>query len=251
MVEFKPYTYILYHKPTGFYYYGSSYANSKRKIAHPSQLWNTYFTSSIKVKNLIEDYGVDSFEFEIRKIFTNSIKCRLWEIKVISRLKILHRKNFLNQRNPGGVHTLIHRKNFRPWNYGLSANKDIRCRNKMKGINNRYTEDHKKNLAYKSSSEYKSIESRIKHSNTISGIGNPAYNKIWINDGVVEKRILESDFINFNNFKRGKLKRIYINNGNIEKLILPKDLDIWVNNGFTLGQKNRLRDKSGKFITIT
>ena len=55
-----PFTYLLYCKPTGQYYYGSRYSNN----SHPSQLWKTYFTSSKTVKKLIEQDGINSFIIE-------------------------------------------------------------------------------------------------------------------------------------------------------------------------------------------
>lgn len=47
------YTYYLYHTPTNKHYYGARYA----KNAHVGDLWNTYFTSSKRIHNLIEEYS--------------------------------------------------------------------------------------------------------------------------------------------------------------------------------------------------
>ena len=62
----KPYTYLIKHKPTGKVYYGFRSANTQEPH---KDLWNTYFTSSPKVKQLIEETGKESFDVEIRKIF--------------------------------------------------------------------------------------------------------------------------------------------------------------------------------------
>ena len=56
----KPYYYVIRHKPSGKLYAGSQYG----KNSDPSNLWETYFTSSKLVKELIEKDGVDSFEIE-------------------------------------------------------------------------------------------------------------------------------------------------------------------------------------------
>lgn len=88
-----PYTYLLKHIPTNKLYYGVRYA----KDCDPSEFWITYKTSSKYVKNLIEQYGSDSFIFEIRKTFDNDIKAREWESKVLKRLDVVNRKDFINQ----------------------------------------------------------------------------------------------------------------------------------------------------------
>ena len=63
-----PYTYFLYHNPTGFKYYGVKFS----KRANPELFWvpGGYYSSSVKVKELIEQYGADSFRAEVRKKFT-------------------------------------------------------------------------------------------------------------------------------------------------------------------------------------
>lgn len=89
------YTYYIYHKPTQQHYYGARWAKS----ADPSDLWSTYFTSSSSVKLLIEQYGVDSFEVEVRKVFSTGIEARMWEHKVLKRLRAWKRANWLNKSN--------------------------------------------------------------------------------------------------------------------------------------------------------
>jgi hypothetical protein len=92
-----PFTYYLYHKPTGLKYYGVKF----QKGCDPSVLWSTYFTSSSKVKSLINKYGADSFDVAIRKVFDNPKKALLWEHKVLSRLNAAARSDWLNRHNGG------------------------------------------------------------------------------------------------------------------------------------------------------
>lgn len=94
-----PFTYYLYHKPTGKKYYGVRTANG----CHPNDLWNTYFSSSVLVKELIEVYGKDSFDVEIRKIFENKRDALLWERHVLIRLQASRSDTWLNQNNGGGA----------------------------------------------------------------------------------------------------------------------------------------------------
>ncbi len=88
-----PYTYYLRNKITNEKYYGVRYA----KNCDPSELWATYFSSSKIVAGRIASYGKDSFEFEVRKVFATAQQARNWEERVLRRLDILHRTDWLNQ----------------------------------------------------------------------------------------------------------------------------------------------------------
>ena len=88
-----PFTYLVKHIPTNKYYYGVRF----RKKCHPYDLWTKYFTSSKKVKGLIRRYGKKSFQFEIRKTFKTAQQAMAWEFKVLRRMKVVYRKDFLNQ----------------------------------------------------------------------------------------------------------------------------------------------------------
>ena len=80
------YTYLLKHIPTNTFYYGVRFAEGCR----PDEFWKTYFTSSRKkIPVLREQYGDDSFEFEIRKTFTDRKKAVDWESKVLRRMGVL------------------------------------------------------------------------------------------------------------------------------------------------------------------
>jgi hypothetical protein len=92
-----PYTYLLKCKATGELYYGVKYA----KNCNPDQFWKTYFTSSEYVKQLIHKYGINQFEFQIRKTFECESKARAWERKVIKRMNIANRREFINRSCPG------------------------------------------------------------------------------------------------------------------------------------------------------
>jgi len=87
-----PFTYLVKHIPTNKYYYGVKF----KKGCHPNDLWTKYFTSSKKVKGLIRKYGKKSFQFEIRKTFKTQKQAREWEHKVLRRLKVIYRDDFLN-----------------------------------------------------------------------------------------------------------------------------------------------------------
>jgi len=56
------------------------------KNCHPSTLWNTYFTSSKEILQLVKSDGPESFSYEIRKTFKNSETARAWESRVITKI---------------------------------------------------------------------------------------------------------------------------------------------------------------------
>jgi len=64
-----PYTYLLKHIPTNKYYYGVRFRR----------------------------YGKKSFIFEIRKTFKTKQDAINWENKVLRRMKVVQREDFLNQ----------------------------------------------------------------------------------------------------------------------------------------------------------
>lgn len=78
-----PYTYFIKHKETGYFYYGVKYS----KNADPNLFWVNYFTSSKSVKKLIEIYGKDSFDIQIRRTFKDVYNAKKWEDKVISKIR--------------------------------------------------------------------------------------------------------------------------------------------------------------------
>jgi len=87
-----PYTYLLKHIPTGKFYYGCRFAEG----CNPADFWKDYKTSSKYVKQLIEQYGADSFVFDIRKTFDDKQSARNWETKVLKKLNVVSREDFLN-----------------------------------------------------------------------------------------------------------------------------------------------------------
>jgi Putative endonuclease segE, GIY-YIG domain/NUMOD3 motif len=92
-----PFSYYLFHRPTQTHYYGIKY----QKGCRPEDLWTTYFTSSSKVKSLINEYGLDSFDVKIRRTFTTGKEALLWEHKVLTRLDAANRPDWLNRHNGG------------------------------------------------------------------------------------------------------------------------------------------------------
>jgi len=87
-----PYTYLIGWKKECVWYYGVRYA----KNCHPEELLKTYFTSSRYVKEKISHYGIPDY-CEVRKVFNDSESAREWEHKVLKRMNVIHREDFLNE----------------------------------------------------------------------------------------------------------------------------------------------------------
>jgi len=96
----KPYTYLIKHRPSGKVYYGVRSANKEDPY---KDLWNIYFTSSPKVKQLIEETGVDSFDVEVRKVFETKEAAIKWETRVLRRCNVLHNDKWINQNVAGYI----------------------------------------------------------------------------------------------------------------------------------------------------
>lgn len=88
-----PFTYYLQHIPTGKKYYGVRYARG----CHPDDLWRTYFTTSDIVHQMIKEYGKESFRYSIRRIFQDSKKALKWEQRVLRRLRVSKRDDWINR----------------------------------------------------------------------------------------------------------------------------------------------------------
>ena len=86
------YTYLIGWSNLDKWYYGVRYA----KLCHPTELWNSYFTSSKHVKSFREEYGEPDV-IEVRKEFSDANKARNWETKVLKKLKVVNNENFLNK----------------------------------------------------------------------------------------------------------------------------------------------------------
>jgi hypothetical protein len=137
MSIYQPYTYFIYHRPTGLKYYGCRYTNQLKTKANPDDFWVTYFTSSKKVHKLIEEYGKDSFDVEVRKVFNDSVSTLAHEQRVLTSFDAANDPTWLNSTNGfgkitrHGVMSEAHRKKIGDANRGRKTGampEDIRAR---------------------------------------------------------------------------------------------------------------------------
>jgi hypothetical protein len=142
MTIYKPYTYLIHHIPTNTFYYGVRWENVRLKRTPEEDFWIYYFTRSKKVKQLIAEYGKESFEFEIRKKFNSIEQAKNWETKVLTRMKVLDKPDiWLNRTNNVAIFNEVHPRGTLgkklPFNKGASEN------NKLIKIGNQYTKGTK------------------------------------------------------------------------------------------------------------
>lgn len=88
------YTYLIGWSNFDKYYYGVRFA----KGCNPSELMNTYFTSSKYVKRFIKENGIPDI-IQIRRTFDNVNNARKWETKVLVKLDVMNDDRFLNRTN--------------------------------------------------------------------------------------------------------------------------------------------------------
>lgn len=91
-----PYTYLIGWSSQNKFYYGARWA----KDCSPSDLWNTYFTSSKHVKAFRKENGEPDI-IQVRKIFEDVNKCKIHERKVLQKLNVLSSNKWLNKNING------------------------------------------------------------------------------------------------------------------------------------------------------
>jgi hypothetical protein len=168
------YTYLIGWSKEKKYYYGCQY----KKGCKPEDLWTIYFTSSKEVAKCREMFGEPDI-IQIRKIFgDNVLATRLWEMKVIRRIKAAKRKDFLNLRNPGGLtEKWITGEGRIPWNKGKIGVQQ----NKFKGITGRYTEEQLIKIS-------NNTKAAMENMDTSKCANDAAENTRWMNKNGKHKR---------------------------------------------------------------
>lgn len=114
------YTYLIKFKPANKFYYGVRFKNIKLNLAPEDDLMIRYTTSSENINNLIAEYGIDSFEWSVRKKFNTPEKAIAWEEKVLRRSKVLERQDTWLNGNIAGykITTEAGRKKIRETHMG-------------------------------------------------------------------------------------------------------------------------------------
>ena len=107
------YTYLIGWSKLNKFYYGVRFA----KNCKPEELWKTYKTSSKYVKAFANKNG-DPDIIQVRKLFNNVEKARLWEHKVLKRMNVIRNDKFINKTDNKSIDPSCALKGIFHPNYG-------------------------------------------------------------------------------------------------------------------------------------
>ena len=170
------YTYLIGWTKHNKWYYGIRYAEG----CDISDLWSTYFTSSTKMVPLMRTLYGEPDIIQIRRTFDCVDKAREWEYKVLRRMKVVKKFDWLNKSN-GLIPPVMKGENHPRYGKSLSifskrkiskANKNNQYR-----LGQKHSIQSKKLIGEKSKLKYFSDEYRNKLSKSKKGKKNPFYGK--------------------------------------------------------------------------
>jgi len=128
----QPFTYLVGWSEHKTFYYGVRF-----KIGcGPSDLWTSYFTSSKYVKDFRFKFGEPDI-IQIRKVFESIDEARNWEHKVLRRIKVATRQDFLNKTD----------NKCWPDNRGLKRSEEFKKHLSRLFKGKKLTEEHKRKIA--------------------------------------------------------------------------------------------------------
>lgn len=226
------FTYLIKCIPTNQFYYGVCY----KKGTDSSRLWTTYFTSSKHVHKLIEKYGLDSFEVQIRRIFETAEAARIWEFKVLKKMNVVKDSKWLNQTD---------HRSFTPRFGDDNPAKDPKVIEKMLRTN----EVRSIEAGFESFASRISQMNPAKDPKVAKKIGDWKRGKIWISNPEtnLDMMINPNDLGSYldQGFVKGRIKgrmlgihskRIYMNNGIITKAVKSEETFELLENGWNYGR---------------
>lgn len=131
MTIYQPYTYLIGWTTQNKWYYGVRYAKKSKCLyetgCHPDELWITYFTSSKVVEDFISEHG-DPDVIQIRKTFSDEDSAIKWEEKVLQRMDVIHKVEWLNESNRDSIRTThVKNKGKMFWNNGITTIRSPEC----------------------------------------------------------------------------------------------------------------------------
>lgn len=155
VMGYTPFTYLIGWSKLDRWYYGSRTARIGNCLyesgCHPDDLWKTYYTSSIHVKEFRQKFGEPDV-IQIRKTFQSADECLKWEYRIIKRLKLANDARWLNRGDGfGGYNTskpksAKHREKLSAWQTGLKRGK---CSEKTRKLISERTRGLKRSEATK------------------------------------------------------------------------------------------------------
>ena len=161
----KPYTYLLKFKPTGQLYYGSRIKNVKLGLTPEEDFMKKYLTSSKKINRLVEEFGVDTFEWTIRTHDTEQ-QATSWETRFLKKCKVLDYPDVWFNRNIAGHILATEESNKKISEYHTGKPKSEEHKQKIRESRLNYLKDNPVIVT---------DETKQKISNAMLGENNPRY----------------------------------------------------------------------------
>lgn len=146
------YTYLIGWSKFNKFYYGVRFSKNCR----PEDLWVSYFTSSKHVKFFTEEHGNPDI-IQIRKVFQDNVKARLWEEKVLNKMNVLKDDRWLNRTN------------------NKSIDPECAIKGTLSHIGKKRSEKTKKLISLSKIGKKDSLETKMKKSAARIGSKNPAH----------------------------------------------------------------------------
>ena len=161
-----PFTYIIGWSQHRQFYYGCKYAQG----CHPSDLWESYFTSSKYVEKFRKEYGEPDI-IKIHRTFLDKDSCVAFENHYLTKINAKDHPLFLNESNGGkdfnGSGADWTEKSYKQVKktcikkYGVdnpSKNEEIKIKKKETSLNNYGTENPTQSLIVKEKIKETNIE---------------------------------------------------------------------------------------------
>jgi len=161
-MQYIPYTYLIGWSKLNKYYYGCEYGNIV-KVANPSNLWTSYFTSSKIVQKYRMKYGEPDI-IQIRKTFCCAKSTKTWEETVLRKMKVLTNDMFLNE-NISGLEFGLTSKRFS----GRKHTKKSNEKNRQSQLGRKHSNETKRKISEGNKNKIISKEVKAKISKANSG----------------------------------------------------------------------------------
>ena len=242
-----PFTYLIGWPELDRWYYGSRYAIG----CDPSELWVRYFTSSKQVADFRKVHGEPTVRI-VRKVFQDTNSVRLWEHRVLKKLKVIYNDRWLNKTDnkaiapmPGDLNPMFGKTGELSHRFGAvlpdESKKVIGKKSRLKKgkmpegfsekmrkiVTGRTLEESTKSNISKSltgrefTEEHKSNIS--KNHADVANEKNPFFGKTHS----IEQR---------EKWKESRAGKVWITNGSQDRLVSKDDVDSFINNGWIKGR---------------
>lgn len=216
-----PYTYLIGWTRHNKFYYGVRYAAG----CDPADLWVTYFTSSTHVSQFRTSYGEPDI-IQVRKTFSSAAAAISWETRVLTRIGVISSEHWINrtnnkaivyERTPESIAKFVSKVRGRTSPFrGRSHTEKAKQVNREKHLGKKtgrtsadFTDEWKRKISESKKGKVREQTQEEKQARSVraisDGFNKNAVGKIWINNGVVSKRVTPESVNDYPGFIRGRL----------------------------------------------